>query len=55
MDGFVEASVQAARSFEKSLDNYGLYPGCGCNMEDAIDAANAIASEHLEIVTKESF
>ena len=38
----------------KSLDNYG-YILLADNMEEAIDAANEIASEHLEIVTKEPF
>ncbi len=39
---------------EKSLDNYG-YILVADSMEDAIDAVNAIASEHLEIVTKNPF
>ena len=34
----------------KSLDNYG-YILLADSMEDAIDAANEIASEHLEILT----
>lgn len=38
----------------KSLDNYG-YILVADNMEDAIEAANEIASEHLEIVTKDPF
>ena len=37
---------------EKSLDNYG-FALVADNMEDAIDAVNEIASEHLEIVTKD--
>ncbi|MBQ9607678.1 MAG: histidinol dehydrogenase [Lachnospiraceae bacterium] len=37
---------------EKSLENYG-YALIADNMEDAIDAVNDIASEHLEIVTKD--
>ena len=37
-----------------SLDNYG-YILLAENMQDAIDAANAIASEHLEILTKNPF
>lgn len=36
---------------EKSLDNYG-YILVAKNMDEAIDAANQIASEHLELVTK---
>ena len=39
---------------KKSLENYG-YIFVADNMEDAIDAANAIASEHLEIITKNPF
>ena len=39
---------------EKSLENYG-YILVADSMEDAIEAANAIASEHLEIVTKNPF
>ena len=39
---------------EKSLENYG-YILVADNMEDAIEAANDIASEHLEIVTKNPF
>ncbi len=37
---------------EKSLDNYG-YILIADNMEDAVDAVNEIASEHLEIVTRD--
>lgn len=39
---------------EKSLENYG-YILVAFTMEDAIAAANEIASEHLEIVTKHPF
>ena len=39
---------------EKSLDNYG-YILVAKDMDDAIDAANEIASEHLEILTKDPF
>ncbi|MCM1100469.1 MAG: histidinol dehydrogenase [Clostridium sp.] len=38
----------------KSLDNYG-YILVAENMRDAIDAVNEIASEHLEILTKNPF
>ncbi len=38
----------------KSLDNYG-YILVAENLEAAVDAANDIASEHLEIVTKNPF
>ena len=39
---------------ETSLENYG-YILVADSMEDAIETANAIASEHLEIVTKNPF
>ena len=39
---------------EKSLENYG-YILVADSMEDAIEAANEIASEHLEILTKNPF
>lgn len=39
---------------EKSLQNYG-YILVADSMEDAIDTANQIASEHLEIVTRNPF
>ncbi len=39
---------------EKSLENYG-YILVADTMEEAIDTANAIASEHLEIVTRNPF
>ena len=39
---------------QKSLDNYG-HILVAENMEDAIDAANEIASEHLEIMTENPF
>ena len=38
----------------KSIDNYG-YILVADSMEDAIDAANEIASEHLEVLTKNPF
>ncbi len=38
----------------KSIDNYG-YILVAENMEDAIEAANEIASEHLEVLTKNPF
>ncbi len=43
-----------AEIIRESLDNYG-YLFVGKNMEELIDAANAIASEHMEIVTKDPF
>lgn len=39
---------------KKSLDNYG-YILVAASLEEAIDVANEIASEHLEIVTKDPF
>lgn len=39
---------------KKSLDNYGYILLAG-NMEEAIETANEIASEHLEIMTKDPF
>ena len=39
---------------EASLDHYG-YIFVGDTMDDLVDAANTIASEHLEIVTKDPF
>ena len=39
---------------EKSLDNFG-YILVADSMDDAVETANAIASEHLEIVTKNPF
>jgi len=39
---------------EKSLENYG-YILVGESMDDLVDAANEIASEHLEIQTKDAF
>ena len=39
---------------QKSLDNYG-YILLADNMSDAIDAVNEIASEHLEILTRNPF
>ena len=39
---------------EKSLQNYG-YILIAASMEEAIDTVNEIASEHLEIVTKDPF
>ena len=38
---------------EKSLENYGYIIVCD-NMEEVIDVANDIASEHLEIITKDA-
>ena len=53
IDEFLK-TLSRADIIKKSLDNYG-YIFVAQNMEDAIDAANAIASEHLEIITKNPF
>lgn len=52
-DAFVE-QLSRKEILEKSLENYG-YILVAQTMEEAIDAANDIASEHLEIVTKNPF
>lgn len=53
VDRFVEI-LSRKEIITKSLDNYG-YILVADTMEDAIAAANDIASEHLEIVTKDPF
>lgn len=53
IDLFAE-KLPRAGIIEKSLDNYG-YILVADNMESAIDAANEIASEHLEILTVNPF
>ena len=53
VDKFV-AVLSRKEIIKKSLDNYG-YILVAETMEDAIDAANEIASEHLEIVTENPF
>lgn len=53
VDGFVK-ELSRREIIQKSLDNYG-YILVADNMADAIDAANEIASEHMEIVTKDPF
>ena len=53
VDGFVSI-LSRKEIMQKSLDNYG-YILVAETMEDAIDAANEIASEHLEILTKDPF
>ncbi len=52
-DAFVK-QLSRKDILEKSLENYG-YILVAQNMEEAIDTANDIASEHLEIVTKNPF
>lgn len=51
--GFVEV-LSRKEIIQKSLDNFG-YILIAETMEDAIETANAIASEHMEIVTKNPF
>ncbi len=53
VDGFLER-LSRREIMQKSLDNYG-YILLAENMESAIEAANDIASEHLEILTKNPF
>ena len=53
IDGFL-TTLERADIIRQSLDNYG-YAFVGETMEDLIDAANAIASEHMEIVTANPF
>ena len=53
VDNFT-AELSRKEIIQKSLDNYG-YILLAQNMDDAIDAANEIASEHLEILTKNPF
>lgn len=53
VEGFVKV-LSRKEIIQKSLDNYG-YILVADNMDDAIDAVNEIASEHMEIVTKDPF
>ncbi len=53
VDSFVE-KLSRKEILVKSLENYGWILVAG-TMEEAIETANAIASEHLEIVTKDPF
>ncbi len=53
VDGFVKV-LSRSEIIQKSLDSYG-YILVAKDMEEAIDTANEIASEHLEIVTKNPF
>ena len=53
IEGFVQKLSRKA-ILEKSLENYG-YILIAENLDEAIAAANEIASEHLEIVTKDPF
>ncbi len=53
VDGFVK-ELSRKEIIQKSLDSYG-YILVADTMEDAIETANEIASEHLEIMTKNPF
>nr|WP_318685129.1 histidinol dehydrogenase [uncultured Acetatifactor sp.] len=53
VDGFLER-LSRREIIQKSLDSYG-YILVADTMEDAVSAANEIASEHLEILTKNPF
>ncbi len=53
VDKFTEI-LSRREMIEKSLENYGCI-FVADTLEDAIDAANDIASEHMEIVAKDAF
>ena len=53
IEGFLK-TLSRAEIIRQSLDNYG-YLFVGSTMDDLIDAANAIASEHMEIITKDPY
>lgn len=53
IDGFLQ-TLSRADIIRKSLEQYGFVL-LADTMDDAIDAANEIASEHLEIITKDAF
>lgn len=53
VDGFV-AELSRKEIIQKSLDNYG-YILVADTMDEVIEVANEIASEHLEIVTRDPF
>jgi len=53
VDKFTEV-LSRKEIIQKSLDNYG-YILVAESMDDAVDAANDIASEHMEILTKDPF
>lgn len=53
VDKFV-AELSRREILQKSLDNYG-YILIAKDLNEAIDTANEIASEHMEIVTKDPF
>ena len=53
IDGFLK-ELSRTEIIKKSLEQYG-YILLADSMEDAVEAANAIASEHLEILTKDPY
>lgn len=53
VDGFLE-KLSRREIIQKSLDQFG-YILLADNMEDAVNTVNEIASEHLEIMTKDPF
>jgi len=53
IDGFLK-TLSRAEIIEASLDHYG-YAFVSDSMDEVIDAANEIASEHMEIVTANPF
>ena len=53
IEGFLQ-TLSRADIIRKSLEQYG-YILLANSMEDAVSAANAIASEHLEILTKDPY
>lgn len=53
IEGFLK-TLSRADIIRKSLDQYG-YILLADTMEEAIETANEIASEHLEIITKDAF
>ena len=53
IDEFLK-TLSRADIIKKSLENYG-YIFVAENMDDAIEAANAVASEHLEIITRNPY
>ena len=53
VDGFLK-ELSRTEIIKSSLDNYGYILICD-SIDDAVDAANEIASEHLEIITKNPY
>lgn len=53
IEGFLK-ELSRSEIIRKSLDQYG-YILTADSMEEAVEAANAIASEHLEILTKDPY